>query len=191
MSSVSTEVHGSALVLMCGRAFSGKSTMSREIAGGLDAEIVSLDAINEERGLIGGQGIPVEEWVRTNDEATRRVLELLEAGNCVVVDDTSSLRFLRDNWRATARDAGAAFALVYVDTPENVVLERLKRNREQPVRNDVSDAVMEEHIAGFEPPERDEEYVTASSFPDDVRSMISAVQAKISAPENPGRSRFA
>ena len=164
--------------------------MSREIAGVLDAEIVSLDAINEERGLIGGQGIPVEEWVRTNDEATRRVLELLEAGNCVVVDDTSSPRFLRDNWRATSRDAGAAFALVYVDTPENVVRERLKRNREQPIRNDVSDAVMEEHIAGFEPPERDEEYVTASYFPD-VRSVISAVQAEISAPGNPGRSRIA
>jgi hypothetical protein len=39
----------------------------------LSANVVSLDAINVERGLAGGQGIPVKEWPTTKDEARRRV----------------------------------------------------------------------------------------------------------------------
>jgi uridine kinase len=35
------------LVLMCGRSFSGKTTISRELAVSLDAEIVSLDRLGQ------------------------------------------------------------------------------------------------------------------------------------------------
>lgn len=58
------------LVVMCGRSFSGKSTLA--LADRLGAQRVSLDAINEERGLRGGADIPVSEWMRTNDEASPR-----------------------------------------------------------------------------------------------------------------------
>ncbi|GAB3386856.1 hypothetical protein GCM10027568_05800 [Humibacter soli] len=47
------------LVAMCGLSFSGKSTFARALAKELDADIVSFDAINEERGLNGGDGIPI------------------------------------------------------------------------------------------------------------------------------------
>ena len=39
---------------MCGLAFSGKSSAARIVAGELGAELISLDAINAERGLSGG-----------------------------------------------------------------------------------------------------------------------------------------
>ena len=48
------------LVLPCGRSYSGKSTLARALADALPGVVVGLDAINEERGLHGGQGIPVE-----------------------------------------------------------------------------------------------------------------------------------
>ncbi len=58
------------LVLLCGTAFSGKSTVARTLAPSLSASIVSLDEINERRGLWGGDGIPVEEWMRTHELAS-------------------------------------------------------------------------------------------------------------------------
>ena len=54
------------LILLCGTSFSGKSTLARTLAPKLSATIVSLDDLNEHRGLWDGDGIPTEEWVRTH-----------------------------------------------------------------------------------------------------------------------------
>jgi len=58
------------LVLMCGTTFSGKSTFARALAAEIQGLIISLDEINERRGLWGGDGIPLEEWQRTHEIAT-------------------------------------------------------------------------------------------------------------------------
>ncbi|MGZ0147230.1 AAA family ATPase [Kribbella sp. WER1] len=147
------------LVLLCGTSFSGKSTVAQELARRLPARVVSLDEINERRGLWGGDGIPVEEWVRTHQIAQAEVLELLSAGATVVVDDTSSPRFLRDGWRALAAGAGVEFRLVYVEADEATVRARRDRNRVSPHRPDVADDVLERHLAEFEPPGADEDAV--------------------------------
>ncbi len=90
------------IVLLCARSFSGKSTLAEALARQLPATVVSLDAINAERGLHGGQGIPIDEWSRTNEVARDRTRGGIADGVTVVVDDTSSPRFLRDGWRALA-----------------------------------------------------------------------------------------
>ena len=43
---------------MCGLAFSGMSTVAQTLRRELGIELISLDAINAERGLQGGEGIP-------------------------------------------------------------------------------------------------------------------------------------
>ncbi|WP_427895436.1 AAA family ATPase [Kribbella sp. GL6] len=144
------------LVLLCGTSFSGKSTVARDLARRLPARIVSLDEINERRGLWGGDGIPVEEWVRTHQVAQAEVRELLSAGATVVVDDTSSPRFLRDGWRALAAEAGVEFKLVYVEADEATVRARRDHNRLSPHRRDITDTVLNHHLSTFEPPEPDE-----------------------------------
>ena len=48
------------------RSFSGKSTLARKIIERLRCAYISLDDINAERGLWGGDGIPLEEWERTH-----------------------------------------------------------------------------------------------------------------------------
>ena len=164
---------------MCGRSFSGKSTIARALAIALDAKIVSLDSINEERGLFGGEGIAVEEWIRTNEEAARRVSVLLGDNERVVVDDISSPRFLRDDWRSLAKQRNAAFVLVYVDTPSHVMRERLLKNRERSIRHDVTDEVMTDHLESFEPPEPDEEHVVTSSRIEDMPTLFSEVRQSI------------
>jgi predicted kinase len=147
------------LVLLCGRSFSGKSTVAASLAGYLPGSVVSLDAINEERGLHGGEGIPLSEWARTNDLARERVLARLRDDETVIVDDSSSPRFLRDGWRALCASAGAPIALVFVDTPEDVIRQRLMDNRVTGHRLDVTDEVMAAHQKSFEPPEEDEQAV--------------------------------
>jgi predicted kinase len=144
------------LVLMCGTAYSGKSTVARDLAPQVGAVVVSLDDINERRGLWGGDGIPVEEWVRTNELASAEVRMLLKSGRSAVVDDTSSLRFLRDGWRSLATELGAEFTLVYLDVEYDTIRVRQAANRLTPSRRDVSDGVLEQHLADFEPPQPDE-----------------------------------
>jgi predicted kinase len=151
------------LVLLCGKSFSGKSTVARVLAPRLRARIVSLDDINGRRGLWGGDGIPVEEWVRTHALASDEVRGLLSAGTSVVVDDTSSPRFLRDGWRALAAGVGAGFTLLYVDVDDATVRRRCAANRLDPRRRDVADDVLEQHLAGFEPPGDDEDAVRVRS----------------------------
>ena len=149
------------LVLLCGKSFSGKSTVARALAPRLRARIVSLDEINERRGLWGGDGIAVEEWVRTHELATGEVRGLLSSGTSVVVDDTSSPRFLRDGWRSLA--GGAGFTLLYVDVDDETVRRRCAENRLDPRRRDVADDVLERHLADFEPPRDDEGAVRVRS----------------------------
>ncbi|MCU1422665.1 MAG: hypothetical protein JWN36_2316 [Microbacteriaceae bacterium] len=140
------------LALMCGLSFAGKSTFAALLAAELDAELVSLDAINAERGLDGGQGIPVTEWAETNRIAHARVARLLRDGSHVVVDDTGSPRFIRDGWSETAREAGAPFRIVWVRIDPQLQRQRVEANRAVLGRHDVVDAVLTDHVAGFEPP---------------------------------------
>ncbi|TDD30842.1 ATP-binding protein [Kribbella turkmenica] len=154
------------LVLLCGTAFSGKSTVARSLAPRLSAHVVSLDEINERRGLWGGDGIPVEEWIHTHELATDEVRDLLAAGTSAIVDDTSSPRSLRDNWRALATAAGARFTLVYIDVAHATIHRRRAANQRNPRRRDVTDAVLNQHLTTFEPPHPDENAIRIRSAED-------------------------
>ena len=140
------------LTLLCGLSFSGKSTLATQLAAQLDAEVISLDSINLERGLDGGQGIPLEEWAATNRIAEERVRALLGQHHQVIVDDTGSPRFIRDGWRDVASSTGSRFVLVWVQIDEPLLRQRLQANRSARSRHDVTDDVLAGHLAEFEPP---------------------------------------
>jgi predicted kinase len=119
------------LILMCGLSFSGKSTLAGQLGREFSAMVFSLDSINEERGLYGGQGIPVEGWVETNRLAEERCNAQLQAGRNVIIDDTGSPRFIRNRWHDVAdevlldhvasfespTDEGATGVLVHTGQP--------------------------------------------------------------------------
>ncbi|MCL2794257.1 MAG: ATP-binding protein [Microbacteriaceae bacterium] len=155
------------LTVMCGLSFSGKSTFAALLAERLDAEIISLDAINAERGLDGGQGIPLEEWGRTNDIGHARAATALQAGRAVVVDDTGSPRFIREGWREVAASARASFSIVWVQIDAERQRERLLANRAEQQRHDVIDEVMAAHVDGFEDPTDENPFVVDA---DDARN---------------------
>lgn len=166
------------IVLLCGRSFSGKSTIAAGLAQSLPAVVVSLDVINAERGLHGGNGVPVEEWKRTHEIAQARVREAVDSRARVVIDDTSSPRFLRDGWRQLANQVAVPFALVYVETPVAVSLARHRANRSDPSRPDVSDQVMHEHLRSFEPPTDEEDAIRCSSVSEDLDVAVREIRGR-------------
>lgn len=140
----------------------GQEHLAAQLAAQLDAEVISLDAINLERGLDGGQGIPVEEWAATNQIAEDRARDLLQAHQQVIVDDTGSRRFIRDGWRDVAERTGSGFVLVWVQIDEPLLRECLRANRAARSRHDVTDNVLAAHLTEFEPPV-DERVITISA----------------------------
>lgn len=64
--------------------FSGKTTLAKSVSEYLHSSYVSLDEINEARGLFGGDGIPVEEWEKTHAIAMQQLHNLMEFQQDVV-----------------------------------------------------------------------------------------------------------
>jgi len=141
---------------MCGRSFSGKSTRALEIARVHNAELISFDAINLERGLVSGEGLDISEWIETTRIAHERAVTFLLQGRSVVVDDTNSLKFLRDAWRKTASDCDARFEIIWVPISLEEQAARVNSNRTSQKRPDVSDEVLRAHNESFEEPDESE-----------------------------------
>ena len=144
------------LILLCGRPFSGKTTLAGRLAADRGAAEISFDAISLERGLHGGDGLPVAEWAATLAIAKERTAALLARSPLVVVDDTLCFRWLRDAFRDLARAAGSESTLVYLDPPEEVLRERMEENRRTQDRRGIQPSVLAAHLAAFEAPAEDE-----------------------------------
>ena len=144
------------LYLLCGLAFSGKTTLAAALARHLGAAVVCLDEINASRGLHGGTGIPAEEWARSHGEALRQVGDLLAAGRSVIVDDTNCFRFLRDDYRAVAERHGARTTVLYIDAPLALVQDRRRENDRTRTRASVTEPVLLDLVEKFEVPTADE-----------------------------------
>ena len=138
---------------MCGRSFSGKSTRAVEIARANDAEIISFDEINLERGLVSGDGLDISEWIETTRIAHERAEGFLRQGRSVVVDDTNSLKFLRDDWRKIALGCDAKFEIIWLPISQEDQAARVKANRLSPTRADITDEVLRAHNESFEEPD--------------------------------------
>jgi len=160
--------------LLCGLAFSGKTTLAREIAERLSLAYVSLDEINAERGLQpGGEGLPGEEWERSHAIAETRLAAAFAAGRGAVLDDTGCFRWLRDRYRELARRYGAPTTVVFVDTPLDAIRARIAANLNEGTRTGITDAVYSRHVTEFEPPEHDERTVRVTPL-DDAGQWIAA-----------------
>jgi predicted kinase len=144
------------LFMMCGIAFSGKTTAAKQLVQALGCAYVSLDEINAERGLHGGEGIAVGEWERTHGIAPERMRELMARGVDIVLDDTNRFRWLRDRYRQVAGENGYVAELVYLEVSLKEVQARIVRNTMTAGRRSMESNVFGEHVREFETPQADE-----------------------------------
>jgi predicted kinase len=119
------------LYLLCGLAFSGKSTLAKAMVNYLKCAYISLDDINKERGLgFGGDGIPVAEWEKTHHIAMGILDNLMQLEQDIILDDTNCFRWLRDRFREVAKKHGYETKVIYLDVPLDEIRLRMQRNEQ-------------------------------------------------------------
>lgn len=182
--------HAPVLLLMCGVAFSGKTTLSRRIAARCGHHRVSLDDLNAERGWgqVGPEDIPVEEWERSSAEAARQIDSLLAHGQSVVLDDTNCFRFLRERFREVARRHGAPVLIVYLPFTLEQGLERIAANRIERGRLDFPEHLYRFHVSQFEPPGHDEPVLVFQPGEDPLRWVDEHAARLRGASDNPAHT---
>lgn len=144
------------LALICGPAFSGKTTLSQALATrGLLR--LSPDDILRSRGLEPGDGLPDECWGQALAEVCSRIGELARIGASGVVDDTACYRWLRDRYRQVAAACGLQAILIVLRIDRSEVSRRVAANTRNPLREGIRDAVLRDHLDRFEWPGPDED----------------------------------
>ena len=158
--------------LLCGLAFSGKTTLARAIAQRFSLAYVSLDEINAERGLRpGGEGLPGEEWERSHAVAEGRLAAAFTSGQGAVLDDTGCFRWLRDRYRELACGHGVPTMVVFVDVSLEAIRARIALNAREVKRTGITGEVFRRHVAEFEAPQPDEQFVRFTP-PDEIEHWI-------------------
>ena len=148
------------LYVMCGLAFSGKTTFVEALVRRTGCASVSLDEINAERGLPpGGEGVAPDQWECSSRIAFERLETLMGKGSDVVLDDTCCFRFLRDRYRGLAERMGYRTIVIYMDTPVSEIRRRMAANEQTKLRPGFRPEVFEGHLAAFEAPGADEEVI--------------------------------
>ena len=144
------------LYLLCGMPFSGKTTLGKCVAQYLNSPYISLDEINEARGLFGGNGIAVEEWEKTHSLAMQQLQDLMQSGEDIVLDDTSCFRWLRDRFRNFGSHYGYQTIIIFLDISLSKIWNRIEENEKTQARHQVKQDIIQEMAKTFEYPQHDE-----------------------------------
>lgn len=141
------------LWIVCGVIASGKSTIARELATGLQLRVVGSDAVRKQ--LFGldpeepapapyGEGIYTPAATdNTYERLSLAAWEELALGNSAVLDATFAKRRHRQKVRQLAAELGAMIIFVECLCPRSLLRQRLK---ERPNNGQISDARLE-HLA--------------------------------------------
>jgi predicted kinase len=132
------------------------------VAQHLDAFYLSLDEINEARGLFGGEGISVEEWEKTHYLAMEQLENFMPSEQDIVLDDTNCFRWLRDRFRNLGVRYGYQTTLIFLDIPLAEIDQRIAANEQNQTINKVKQEIIEKMQKTFESPQVDEKSIKYS-----------------------------
>ena len=149
------------LFILCGEAFSGKSTLAKKLADKYGAKIVGIDEVYfATESILALENTPDEDdgslWKNLWTVVFQGVKNHLLLGNSVVVDDNCFRLSRRDELRSLAKEMGVKTVLIYIDTPMEVLKERKEKNKVSKERHDVPSAWMLEDAIKFERPTESE-----------------------------------
>lgn len=150
--------------LLCGLTGSGKTMYARR----LEAEgcvRLAIDELVHDRHGRYDVDYPACDYSRYYDEASleldRRLVELVEANQSVVLDHGLWQRSTRDRYKALVESHGGRWQLLYFKAEPSVLRSRLARRNLHSDANalTVSDDMLESFIARFEAPRGEGERV--------------------------------
>ncbi len=147
------------LYIMCGLAFSGKSTLSRKIAEYIGAKRIAFDeiwvAMIKENQIPKGSG----GWKLVRKIAFEEVVANLKKGISVIYDDNNPRFEHRDEFRKVAEKFGFKTTVIYLNTPMEVIRKREVNNRITQHRHDVESINFDKVASDLEVPTDKENYI--------------------------------
>lgn len=150
-----------AVVAVGGVIASGKSTIAEALAERMSAPVVDTDRAR--KAILGVNATkpmhaaPFEGpydydvTIKTYAEAMRRAAVVLSAGRSVIIDATFRGRSERQQARALAERAGAAFVFVECRAPREVCLARLEKREREGSVSDGRRAIWDDFALAVEP----------------------------------------
>lgn len=145
--------------IMCGIAFSGKSTLAKEIASSINSEIIAFDKLWVEKEKTRSISKDAKGWRFIRNEGQKQVDKALKAGRSVVYDDNNVKFEHREELRKVAEKNNAQAFVIYLNTPLEIVLQREKENRATQKRHEVEPENFQTVLEQLEPPSIKEKYV--------------------------------
>lgn len=159
------------LFIMCGEAFSGKSTISKHISKKYGAQIIGRDSIyfSLEKHL-ALEGTPEEDddmlWDSLWSVAVQGAKNQLLLGSSVVFDDVCLQKVRRDELKKVAEQSKAKYILIFLNISKEGLKRRKEENKKTKTRHDVPSAWMEADREDFERPTPDENPITVTDTSD-------------------------
>lgn len=143
--------------ILYGKAFSGKSTLSKKIAEHFGAKIIGRDEIYFAIEKILALENTADEdddslWKSMWPLVLQGVKNQLLLGNSVVIDDNCLYLKQRDELRIIAKEVGVGSILIFLNIPTEVLKERKEQNKISKIRHDVPSAWLAEDSELFERP---------------------------------------
>jgi predicted kinase len=163
------------LYIMCGVAFSGKSTLAKKIEEYTGATLISQDALffEKEKELNLDQDSD-KQWRMLLDMCLERIKENLSAGESVVFDNTNTKFEHREELRVVTESVGAKTKVIFLDTPMEIQKERQEKNLETGERHDVKQEYLDQAVKELEIPGENENTIVFK--PDsDLESFLKTI----------------
>jgi len=149
------------LFILCGEAFSGKSTLAKKISEKYRAKIVGRDEIYfATEKLLALENTPEQDdsnlWNSLWPLVIQGAKNQLKLENSVVIDDNCLYLKQRNELGSVAKETNAKTVLIYLDTSTETIRKRKEENKLTKTRHDVPSAWLEEDSQLFERPSKQE-----------------------------------
>lgn len=125
------------LYIMCGLAFSGKSTLARRIAESTGSKLIAFDKLWVEKEKEQPISKDSEGWRFVRKVAQEEIAKILKEGLSVVYDDNNVRFEHREEIREIGRGLGADPVVIYLNTPMDLIKERERVNKTTGERHEV------------------------------------------------------
>ena len=144
------------LYIMCGLAFSGKSTLARKIAEYTGSRLIAFDKLwvekEKEQPITKGD----EGWRFIRKVAQDEIANTLKEGQSVVYDDNNIRLEHREELREIARGFGVNSIVIYLNTPMELIRERELANKTTGERHKVEPENFQKVVEQLEVPSSNE-----------------------------------